>query len=128
MHVTNAHAPVKTAAKDTGETNGPSSSKAVKRRRVAPPIDVYESADAFELCADVPGLSDSDLELEFERHVLSIRGSAELEVPIEYLRSIRLPDTIDVQAIDASLDHGVLSVRLPKRAELRPRRIAVRAG
>ena len=96
-------------------------------RRVVPPIDVYENDDEFVLIADVPGLGEDSVELAFEKNVLSIHGRAELfGSATEYRRAIAIPETVDVQTIDASLERGVLRVRLPKRAELKPRRITVR--
>ena len=105
----------------------PAKTKVVMRRAV-PAIDIFENEDEFMLVADVPGLGESDLELTFERGVLNFSGTAEVAGRhVEYRRAISVPESIDAQAINASLERGVLSVSLPKRAELKPRRIAINA-
>ncbi|MFK8004523.1 MAG: Hsp20/alpha crystallin family protein [Polyangiales bacterium] len=113
----------------TQQRNEVRASAPLIERRVVPPIDVYENEDEFVLIADVPGLGEDNLELAFEKDVLSIQGRAELfGAAMQYKRAIAIPETVNSQAIDASLEHGVLRVRLPKRAELKPRRIKVRAS
>lgn len=98
----------------------------VVTRRVVPAIDIFENEDEFMLVADVPGLGESDLDLTFEKGVLNFSGAAEIAGRhVEYRRAIAVPESIDAQAINASLERGVLSVHLPKRAELKPRRIAI---
>lgn len=110
------------------ESHGKTSAPLIERR-VVPPIDVYENEDEFVLIADVPGLGEDNLELAFEKNVLSIQGRAALfGAATQYKRAIAVPETVNAQDIDASLEHGVLRVRLPKRAELKPRRIKVRTS
>ena len=108
------------------QATAPSPRTKVVTRRAVPAIDIFENDDEFMLVADVPGLGESDLELTFERGVLNFSGTAEIAGrQVEYRRAIAVPESIDAQAINASLERGVLSVHLPKRAELKPRRIAI---
>jgi len=105
------------------------------RRR--PEMDVFETGDEYVVRADMPGVSEKDLTVQIDRNELHISGmrartatgEALFTVPrdVEYVRRIGLPDGIDADKVEAKFDGGVLSVHLPKRANLRPRKIEVRA-
>jgi len=102
-----------------------------------PAVDVFENSDGITLVADMPGVSKDRLELRAERDSLVIEATAELEVPegmealyadvraTRYRRSFALSEELDTDKIEATLKDGVLTVRIPKRAELQPRRIEV---
>jgi HSP20 family protein len=107
---------------------------------ISPCVDLIEKKDAFELRCDIPGVEPRDVRVTFTRGVLSIEAERweaiepEGERPASvreralgrFERSIGLPEAIDAGAIEARLRNGVLVVRLPKRAEARPRAITVR--
>lgn len=122
---------------DTQEvTNGP---QAV-HTTVRPRVDLLESPEAWILRAEMPGVDDQHVDVMLERNVLTISGVAELQEPEgferqfgefrprRYERSFRLPDEIDRRGIDASVQHGVLSLRIPKGKEAQPQRISVRSA
>jgi HSP20 family protein len=102
------------------------------------PIDVREEEDHFLVEADVPGLAPEDLEIVASPERLSIKGSRKTandngtlrreRAEYAFERVLQLPRGIDVTAIEAKLDAGVLAIRLPKRASDRPRTIAVQAA
>jgi HSP20 family protein len=107
-------------------------------RRWVPPIDLVEAEDHFVLKADLPGLSESDVNIEVQDGTLTISGERKAEheqrekgwYRIErsfgsFNRSLTLPDGVDPDRIEASFNHGVLEVRIPKPEERKPRRISI---
>jgi len=105
-----------------------------------PPADVFEDAEGITLQLDMPGVAKDRLNLQANKNTLLIEGTARIEMPqgmealyadvrsTLYRRSFVLSDELETEKTDASLKDGVLTVRIPKRAEVRPRRIEVRAG
>ena len=107
-------------------------------RRWVPPVDLVEAEDHFVLKADLPGLSEGDVNIEVQDGTLTISGERKAEheqrekgwYRIErsfgrFSRSLSLPDGVDPDRIQASFSHGVLEVRIPKPEERKPRRIAI---
>jgi HSP20 family molecular chaperone IbpA len=104
-----------------------------------PPFDLWEGEQEYRLVGDLPGVAPEDLELRLENGTLSIHGKVtlpgrgeqvlwqEYEVG-DFRRAFDIGQDIDPQAIAAELRDGVLTIHLPKRAEVRPRRIAVHSG
>lgn len=95
-----------------------------------PAIDVYESADALRIVADVPGVEPASAEVWVEGRQLRIAcaRSASGGRQARYRATLRLPDTVDPESLDARLGQGVLEITVGKRASARPRRIEVRAA
>lgn len=101
------------------------------------PIDIREESEHFVVEADVPGLGPDDLEIVATPERVTIKGSRKTATDTPALRrerteysferSLLLPRGIDLGGIEAKLDAGVLTLRLPKRAEDRPRTITVKA-
>lgn len=96
----------------------------------APAVDVTETDKAYELTAELPGLSEKDLDLKIANDVLTIKGEKQEEKEEKkkdyYLserrcgtfeRSFRLPEGVDTDKIEASFKNGVLKVMLPKTPE-----------
>jgi HSP20 family protein len=117
-----------------GGGNGPA-------RRWTPAMDLLETEDEFVLRADLPGLTESDVNIELEDNVLTVSGErhAEREDKREgfyrmeraygsFSRSLTLPKGIDPEAVTAAFDRGVLEVRVPKPEQRKPRRISISAG
>src|SRR5438034_5514386 len=99
-------------------------------RRWLPAMDLIETDDHFVLRADLPGLSEDDVNIEVEDRVLTVSGErkAEHETSKEgyhrverasgaFSRSLTLPEGIDADAVAATFDRGVLEVRIPKPEE-----------
>lgn len=110
-------------------------------RRWVPPMDLVEADDHFLLKADLPGLSEEDVSIEIQDGTLTISGerSSEHEASergwyrIErsfgsFNRSLSLPEGVNAEAVTAEFDRGVLSVRIPKPEERKPRRVVISAG
>ena len=105
-----------------------------------PPVDVFETSDGIRLLADMPGVSKEHLQLQTEGNTLTIEGELEFDMADKmealyadvrstlYRCSFVLSSELDTSHIEAILKDGVLAVRIPKRAELRPRRIQVQSS
>ena len=110
-------------------------------RRWIPAMDVVETEDHFVLRADLPGLSESDVNIELEDNVLTVAGDRKAEheqrgegyYRVErafgsFSRSLTLPEGVDADAIEASFDSGVLEVRIPKPEQQKPRKVQISLG
>ncbi len=109
-------------------------------RVLRPAVDIYEDAGGITLLADMPGVSRDRLNLEVDKDMLLVEGDARIDTPenmealyadvrlTRYRRSFALSSELETGEIEASLKDGVLNVRIPKRAEVRPRKIEVRVG
>lgn len=107
---------------------------------IRPAVDIFEDKEGITILADMPGVSKDRLDIHVADNVLNIEGSIEIPMPQDmsaiyadirstrYARSFALSNELDQEKIDAELKDGVLTLRIPKRAELMPRRIEVRAG
>lgn len=89
-----------------------------------PAVDIHEASDHWTLWADMPGVSDSSVDVTIERNSLYVRGKSEAG-PKDYQRRFTLGEGIDRDGVKASLHHGVLRVTLPKAASTQPRKILV---
>lgn len=111
------------------------------QRRWTPAMDLMEAEDHLLLNADLPGVSEDDVQIEVRDHVLTVSGErkAEREEKGEgyyrverafgsFARSLTLPDGVNPDQIEASFDKGVLQVRIPKPEERKPRRISIGRG
>src|SRR5215208_5147588 len=107
-------------------------------RRWAPAMDLLETDDHFVLRADLPGMTESDVNIELEDNVLTVSGErkAEHEEKREgfyrvertfggFSRSLTLPKGIDADAVTVGFDNGVLEVRIPKPEQRKPRKITI---
>ena len=105
----------------------------------APKFEVKETESCYVLRADLPGVKKDALEVTLDADTLIIAGSRDAEDRKDdetyhvyersygaFKRAFRLPDMADGEKIDADLSDGVLSVSIPKRAEAKPRKIALK--
>src|SRR5687767_3175886 len=112
-----------------------------RQRRWAPAVDLLERDDSLVLKADLPGMSEDDVQIEVRDNVLTIAGERKSEneekqngyFRVErafghFSRSLQLPDGVDADRIQASFDNGVLAVTIPKPQAPQPRRIAIGAS
>lgn len=110
-------------------------------QRWVPAMDLTEAEDHYRLKADLPGLGEDDISIEFEHGTLTISGERKAEhVDDEkgwhriersfgsFSRTLTLPDGIDPDALTAEFDRGVLNVRIPKPEQVKPRRIEVKSS
>lgn len=104
-----------------------------------PSFDVKETRDSYVFTADLPGVKESDLELSLTGNRLTISGKREEEHKEEddrwfayersygaFSRSFTLPDGVDADHAAAALKDGVLRVRIPKKEEMKPRKIELK--
>src|ERR1700735_251149 len=104
----------------------------------APAVDIYETEGELVVKADLPDLDEKDIDVRIENNVLTIRGERKFEKSVNqdnylrvertygaFSRSFSLPNTIDSEQIHAEYRNGVLSVRMPKREESKPKQIKV---
>jgi HSP20 family protein len=104
----------------------------------APAIDVYETASAFVVCAELPGLARDQIDLAFEDRRLTVRGRRSNRLPGDvvhfhqverghgsFARTFEFSDAIAVDQVSADLADGVLTVTLPKAPPTPPRKIQV---
>jgi len=102
---------------------------------VVPATDLYEVEDGWVLEADLPGVTRDRLTVEIDQGVLTLRGEAHTGrsgallhhefSPVIYERRLRVGNRVQVDAIAADLGHGVLTLRLPKAAEAKLKKITV---
>ena len=106
-----------------------------------PPIDVYETEDRYVIAAEVPGLARKDVDLALEDSRLTIRGQR-LDRPAtaddvlhfhqverghgSFARTFEFASKIDIDAVEADLTNGVLTITLPKAVRPPARKIEVR--
>lgn len=107
----------------------------------APAVDIYETPQELVVKADLPDLDEKELDVRVENNTLTIRGERKFEKNVSednylrveraygaFSRSFSLPNTVDTEAIKAEYRGGVLTVRMPKREEARPKQIKVSAS
>lgn len=103
-----------------------------------PSVDIKEDKDAYEVSADVPGVDPKDIDVSLEEGVLTVKGERKAENKDEgkgytrtervygnFSRRFTLPDTVDADNISAKTEHGVLTLRIPKKEKALPKKIAV---
>ena len=118
----------------TGRGNG-------TMRRWLPPMDLIETPDHYVLRADLPGLSDGDVNVQLEANVLTISGERKAEHEDQqegyyrlerafgaFSRSLTLPDGVDPDGIQAHFDRGVLEIRIPKPEQKKPKTVQITLG
>ena len=106
-----------------------------------PAVDIYEDEHGIQLKLEVPGVDEKDLDIRVENNVLTVNGERKFEKEEKeenfrrverrygsFTRSFTLPNTVSTEDIQADYDHGVLKIRLAKRAEAKPKQIKVSVG
>jgi HSP20 family protein len=104
-----------------------------------PAVNILERQDAMVITADLPGLKAEDVEVTVEDGTLSIRGERKLEEVAEgetyhrverlygaFERTFTLPNSIDVEKIEARFSNGEMVLALPKREESKPRSVKIK--
>ena len=107
-------------------------------RYFIPDVDIYEYEDRLKLWADMPGVSEKDVDVTLKDDMLTISGAVAAAIydklaPVyteynvgNYYRQFALNEEIDESRIEARMRNGVLEVELPKREKAKPRKIEVR--
>ena len=105
-----------------------------------PRANLLDEGEALVLQAGLPGVKIEDVEITGNAETLSLSGQREVAVPegysphrqerasMRFCRSFALPVKVELEKAEATLKDGILTIRLPKAPELKPRAITVRAG
>lgn len=108
---------------------------------VYPPVNIFDAGDAYVVRAELPGVDPRQVEIEVENETLTIRGERTLDESKRegayhrrergtgrFRRVVRIPGRLDSGGVEAESRHGVLTIRLPKAKEARPRRVEIKAA
>ncbi len=103
-----------------------------------PSVDIYETEHEVVLTAELPGMDEKDIDIKVEDNTLTISGERRLEKEIKeenyhrieraygsFCRSFTLPNYVDQDKISAEYDNGILKITMPKKPELKPRKVKV---
>ncbi|MFO7733584.1 MAG: Hsp20/alpha crystallin family protein [Candidatus Aminicenantes bacterium] len=120
------------------DMSGSKEEKDLMTRAWAPSVDIYENENEVVLCAEIPGVEEKDVEIKVEDNNLIIKGERKFEKEAKeenyhrversygsFFRSFALPSYIEQDKIEAEHENGVLRVRMPKKAELKPRKVKI---
>jgi HSP20 family protein len=104
----------------------------------APAADIYETDHDLVAKVDLPGVQEEDIDVRVENNTLAIRGERKFDKEVNedsylrverafgtFTRSFSLPNIVRVDNISASLQNGVLTIRMPKREEAKPKQIKI---
>lgn len=111
-------------------------------RGVFPAVNLYETADAYHLTAELPGVESDDIHVSLEDSTLVLQGERKIDYATRketslhrrerqaggFRRAFELPAAVDADKVEAVHRNGVLMLRLPKAPEAQPRQISVRAS
>jgi HSP20 family molecular chaperone IbpA len=124
------------------QTTGETSTAIEKRTRgrelpIIPAVDIFEDEHELVVQAEMPGVSKDSLNVQADRNSLLIEGDVALDLPAgmsalhadlqttKYRRTFALSGALETERTAATLKDGLLTVRIPKRAEFRTRKISV---
>ena len=103
----------------------------------APRVDIREDAERFTVVADMPGADEKSVDATVQKRVLTIEGWVRSDKPQglealgqefgigRYRRNFTLPDAVDPERIQARMKNGVLTVTIPKKEEVKARKIQI---
>jgi len=109
-----------------------------KEAWIAPLVDIYETKDDYFLTAKMPGVIKENVKIKFEEGHLILMGRIDFAEAINrkyvlqeteignYYRRFKISDSVDESKIDAKLENGVLSVKLPKHERIKPKTIEIK--
>jgi|SRR5581483_3120394 len=104
-----------------------------------PPVDIYTTGEnEIVLKAEIPGMKKEDIDITVENFTLTIRGEKKTEQEVKddqfhrversygaFTRSFALPQTVDANKVEADYRDGVLTIKLPRREDAKPKQIKV---
>ena len=118
----------------------PSVNLGLSGRGVFPAVNIFRDREGYVVRFEVPGVSPENVTIEAQGKTLTVAGKREDRVPEnasfhrrergsgEFSRAIELPEDLDTTKAEANYKHGVLTIRVPKREEAKPRQISVKAA
>lgn len=129
---------LQTQKQEVQETEGIERTRSM--RVYVPKVDIYSEDDGVVILVEMPGVDENDVDISLEKKILTINGYVSLDEPEgynltyseynvgDYQRSFTLPDDVDTENIEASIDKGVLQMSLKKAPEAQAKKITVKAG
>jgi HSP20 family protein len=106
-----------------------------------PAVDIFETEHELVLKAELPDMNEKDIDVRVEGNTLTLSGEKKYEKELKeenalrmeryygtFSRTFTLPNTVKLEAIQAEYKNGVLTVKLPKREEAKPKQIKVAVG
>lgn len=124
----------------TGNVGRSFEDEGIARGSWSPSVDIYENKDQIVLEAELPGMKQEDFDLSIENNILTLRGERQFEKKEEadnyhrveraygsFTRSFTLPNTVSGEGATADYRNGVLRVVVPKREEVKARRIEIKS-
>jgi HSP20 family protein len=104
----------------------------------SPPVDIYETGNDVVLKAEIPGISQDEIDIKIEDNTLVLKGERKFEKKSEdekyyriersygnFVRSFTLPNSVDQEGVKATYEAGVLKIVMPKKQEKTPKSIRV---
>jgi len=104
-----------------------------------PIVDIRETDEALLVQAELPGIDKKDVKIEVKDNVLTLSGERNYEKDVreenvhriersygKFVRSFSLPTNVDTDKVDASMNNGILEIRLPKKESAKPKAITVK--
>jgi HSP20 family protein len=113
-------------------------SEEVSNRTWMPPVDIQETAEAYRLVAELPGMTKEDINITLENNVLRLSGERKFEKDIKkdgyqrvertygtFARAFTLPSQVNHDKVEASFENGLLTISVPKAEQAKPRKITI---
>jgi len=102
-----------------------------------PVVDIEETEDAFSIKAELPGVEKDDVSINIDKGVLTIKGEKKTETEDKkrhrvecsygsFVRSFTLPQSVNVDDVEAEYNNGILNLTIPKSEEAKPKEIEVK--
>ena len=108
------------------------------QRGFVPALDVYQTADDVVVETTLPGMNPNDVRVSIENDVLTIEGSSEKKTEVDekdyyrkeirsgsFHRAVALPSSVKGDDAKASYENGVLKIIIPKREEVKPKKVSI---
>ena len=99
----------------------------VKIQQVQPDVDIEEAKDCYVVTADMPGLNPNDIDVKLDKEILTVEAHSEIEglAPRHYFRHFRVMKGLDATKCTADYKFGVLTLKLAKPEEVKPKQIQI---
>ncbi|RLC95225.1 MAG: Hsp20/alpha crystallin family protein [Chloroflexi bacterium] len=103
-----------------------------------PPVEMFEKDDRFVIRAELPGMTQEDIDISIVGDTLTIKGERKADTEIKeenyyhceraygsFTRSITIPAAVDTEKVEASYKNGILEINLPKVPEVKPKKVQI---
>lgn len=109
-------------------------------RGAFPPMNVFSDAEGYTVRMEIPGVAPENVTVEAHGRTLSVTGKRETQASDNasfhrrersggnFSRSLQLPAELALDRTEAAIKHGMLTIRIPKKEEAKPRQITIKAA